>query len=495
MAERAALLLLALLGVYALLLFGDFWFDPGHRRGVVLFSLLSFAVFWRPVRSLYDWWLYLWADPATGAPVATAGGEARVDVLTTAMPGEPRSMIVSTLEAIAAMEGVHQRFLLDGGDDPELRAACARLGVTHLDCRGLPGAKAGKVNHCLREASRAEFLLVIDPDHVPRPDFVTRVLPWFSDPKVGFVQVVQAYYNLRRGWVAWAAAEQTFGFYGPTLMGLQGLGLPTAIGANCTFRRAALDAIGGHAEHLAEDALTSMRIHAAGYRSVYLPWRGSTGVVPEDLTSFWKQQLKWAAGMSNLLVRHYPRLFRRFSALGRLHYLVAGTYYAGALATVMNLWLPVLFLFAGVFAVEISVTAFLVHFAPFATVSLAIHLLVQRWYTHREERGIPWRAMLLERATWHIYLAGFLSGILGLRIPYVPTPKGARASVPWRLLFPHLLLVGASVAAIAWALGTYHRLESGTGLMIALAAANALLLLPAIVTGLARPDAPLESSR
>ncbi|MGC4063797.1 MAG: glycosyltransferase [Polyangiaceae bacterium] len=141
-------------------------------------------MFWKPLRTVYEWWIYLWVTPteANGPAKTDNALDGRtVDVFTTAMPGEPRDMILRTLGAIARMTRVTERFLLDGGNDPALRLACTSLGVTHVPCTDIPGAKAGKVNHCLRSHSRSEFVLVIDPDHVPQPDFIERVLPWFSD--------------------------------------------------------------------------------------------------------------------------------------------------------------------------------------------------------------------------------------------------------------------------------------------------------------------------
>ena len=42
-------------------------------------------------------------------------------------------------------------------------------------------------------------------------------------------------------------------------------------GSHCTFRRAALDEIGGHGIGLAEDLQTSITLHAAGWHSVFVP--------------------------------------------------------------------------------------------------------------------------------------------------------------------------------------------------------------------------------
>ncbi|MGC4063798.1 MAG: hypothetical protein QM784_03990 [Polyangiaceae bacterium] len=201
-------------------------------------------------------------------------------------------------------------------------------------------------------------------------------------------------------------------------------------------------------------------------------------------TAFWKQQLKWAAGMTDLLVRHYLGLCRRFDTLGRVHYLLVSTYYVGAVAAALNLLLPIVFLSTGECALEISLTEFLLHIAPFVTMSACVQLVVQRWYSHREERGIPWRSMLLERATWHVYLSGFIAGLLGMKVPYVPTPKDGSRRVPLPLLLPHIALIGASLIAIGWASATSAHTENGTALMMTLALVNALLLVPGLVTGL-----------
>jgi cellulose synthase (UDP-forming) len=474
--DRALLIAALSFGLLSAMYFAEYWFLSEARREPVYFALLSFAIFWGIHRSLINAYIYFFITPPQATPFAQHSYT--VDVLTTAMPGEPFAMFETTLSAIAAMRQPHRTFLLDGGNDPELRALCTRLGVEHVDCRRVDGAKAGKINHCLEHHARGEIVLVIDPDHRPRADLLERALPWFGDERIGFVQVVQAYYNTSESFVADAAAEQTFGFYGPTMLGLNGLGIPTAIGANCLFRRAALDSIGGHAVHLAEDALTSMRLHARGYRSVYLPYRGTAGLVPADLGSFFKQQFKWSTGMFYLLLREYPKLFASFDGVARAHYFFASTFYVHALATFLTLVLPIWFLFRQVFAIELALDEFIVHLLPYALSTVLTHVLIQRWYTHSTERRVPWRSLVLEKGTWHVYLMGFVSGVLGRRVEYLPTPKGTdRAAMP-RLVLPHVLVMVLSAAAIVFALLTYPRLDDGTLLMMFFAALNIVLLMP-----------------
>src|SRR6266498_1137628 len=58
------------------------------------------------------------------------------------------------------------------------------MGAVHLEIVGVPGAKAGKINRAL-ELTDEEFILVLDPDHIPLPQFLDRVLGYFADEKVG----------------------------------------------------------------------------------------------------------------------------------------------------------------------------------------------------------------------------------------------------------------------------------------------------------------------
>jgi cellulose synthase (UDP-forming) len=396
------------------------------------------------------------------------------------MPGEPLEMFEKSLSAAAAIRYPHRTYLLDGGNDVSLAGLCARLGVTHIDCRGIKGAKAGKVNFALKK-SDGEFVMVIDPDHIAEPDFLDKVLGHFSDPRVGFVQVVQAYYNQCESFVARAGAEQTYGFYGPTMMGMNGLGTAVAIGANCTFRRKALEDIGGHAVDLAEDLLTSLRMHAGGWKSVYVPYRASFGQTPADLHSYFKQQLKWSTGMFKVFSGGYFKNVMRMRLGSALHYFFAGTYYLEGLATAITCVLPVLFLFFGLWAVEMELDDFLLHLTPYMLTSMIIGWFTQRWFCDKTEQGFPWRGMFLLKATWPVFVMSFVYWITRTSVPYLPTPKTAEKGIFTNLVLPHIAVIVLSMASIAYALVTYDRFVTGTWLMMFFAGCNIVLMTPVVI--------------
>ncbi len=474
--ERIITWLLITIGFESIIYFANWWFSPEHTTHLIFFIPLSITTFWLMYESVIYWFYLLnlriskYEKPNEGVTV---------DIFTTAAPGEPLEMFEKSLAALAAVEYPHQTYLLDGSGNPELKTLAENLGINRIDCTNVPGAKAGKVNYALTKTS-GEIILIIDPDHIANPKFLTSVIGHFKNPEVGFVQVVQAYYNQESSFIAKAAAEQTYGFYGPILMGMNGYDSALVIGANCTFRRKALDSIGGHAVHLVEDFVTSLKLHAKGWKSVYVPDIVARGLVPEDINAFFSQQLKWATGMFQVFFGLIPKHIFQLKGWQRISYLMSSTYYFVGVALAINLVLPIIFLFFGVWAVEMPFRGYVIHLIPFVVLFLLIHLFAQRWMRDKSERGLQWRGMLLKVGTWPIYVLALLFSLFGVKVPYLPTAKTRERKVFSGLVLPHISISILSVAAIIFSLNSPLSNYEGTKLMIAFAVLNILLMIPTI---------------
>ena len=467
------------LGIAAMAYF-LWWFGGDEHVGYApLFWLLTVSLGFKLLRMLHEWVHYVRVRSPV-LPLLPVPAR-RVDVLTTACPGEPHAMIIRTLESMQALHYPHTSYLCDEGDDPLLREACRRLGVVHVTRREKVHAKAGNINNALRQAT-GDFCVVLDPDHVLEPDFLDQVMPYFADGHVGFVQVVQAYGNQQESLVARGAAEQTYHFYGPLMMGMNAYGTVQAIGANCTFRRAALDSIGGHAAGLTEDMHTAMRLHAAGWQSVYVPLVLSRGLVPSSLAAFYSQQLKWSRGAFDLLLRVYPRLWSRFTWPQRLHYLTLPLYFFSGVVTLIDIVVPVAALSLTEFPWRVSLQAFALHMLPLAGIALLIRLYAQRWLREPEEQGLHLAGGILRLGTWWVYALGFAYAVLGVRVPYIPTPKAEGwLANEWRIALPNLAVVAMLVAACKF--GRTQSLTVYTHMMVGLALLLAVILLAATAMG------------
>jgi cellulose synthase (UDP-forming) len=464
------------IGFESILFFANWWFSPEHTKHLIFFIPLSITTFWLMYESVIYWFYLLNMKIPHPEPLIEG---LTVDIFTTAAPGEPLDMFEKSLPALAAIEYPHQTYLLDGSGNPELQLLAERIGISRIECSSVAGAKAGKVNYALSQTS-GEIVLVIDPDHIAEPQFLNIVIGYFKNPDIGFVQVVQAYHNQNASFVARAAAEQTYGFYGPILMGMNGYGTALVIGANCTFRRKALDSIGGHAVHLVEDFVTSLRLHAKGWKSVYVPVIVARGLVPEDINAFFSQQLKWSTGMFQVFFEMIPRTIFSLQGWQKLSYVMSSTYYFVGVALTINLLLPIIFLFFGVWAVEMPFRGYVIHLLPFIVFFLSVHLVAQQWMRHPSERGLQWRGMLLKVGTWPIYLLALIFSIAGVIVPYLPTAKKRERNRLSGLVLPHITVTALSIAAIVY--GIYSPLSNydGTKLMIAFASLNILLMLPTI---------------
>ena len=409
-------------GVLCVLNLFNWWFREEHIASLPLFLMLTFILWWGIFRLVILWISYLnikIPDHITAPKGLT------VAIFTTSSPGEPLSMFEKTLEACSKINYPHTTYLLDDTKDPRYKEVAEKYGAVCLELVGNPGAKAGKINAALQKTTE-DFILVLDPDHIPFPNFLDEVLGQFNDEKVGFVQVAQAYYNQYRSFTAKAAAEQTYNFYGPTQMGLNGLNCSVAIGANCTFRRKALESIDGHGTGLAEDLVTAIRIHAQGWKSVYVPVVISRGLVPEDLGSFCKQQLKWSRGVHEVLFGELPKCIKKLSMWQRISYATIGTYYFSGLSMFCFLIFPYLFLWLGILPAHMDLTEFLLHWLPVVIIGIAIYLFMQKWLCHPSaERGLHWRGMLLKFACWPVFTLGFILSLWKGNIPYIPTAKQA----------------------------------------------------------------------
>ncbi len=445
--------------------------QPRHVGDWYLFWPLTIALGLTIVGWLFEWWYYWRIDtPAHREPALPY----TVDIFTTACPGEPRQMILRTLLAMQKITYPHTSYLCDEGDDPILRNACERLGVVHVTRSEKKDAKAGNINNALRK-SNGEICVILDPDHEPAPYLIDRILGHFDDPEVGFVQTIQPYRNLKASLIARGAGEMSYHFYGPIQMGMHEAGTPQAIGANCVFRRTALESIGGHSPGLAEDMHTAMCLFGKGWKGLYVPEALTRGLVPQTLGAFYKQQLKWSCGVLDLLFRVYPRLFKSFTWQQRLHFLLAPVYFLRGLVVSVSIAVPIICLITGGVAWKIAMGQLLLWALPVLALVTLVRQASQRFLLEPSEHGFHLLGGLLSVGTWWVFLLGNLCALFRWRVPYLPTPKDDRPEDAWRLATPNIAIAGLCAFAIVYGLRRDFSPYSVT--MAAFAGWNALNLL------------------
>jgi len=443
---------LVISGLIALGFYYSWWFQDARLTSPWLILGFAAALIYGIAQILTNWLVYLGTHHRPYVSCPEPDG-LTVDVFVTAC-GEPHSLVEQCLTAACAMQGSHKTWLLDDGRDPALARLAKRLGAGYLTRQDRTDAKAGNVNAALTHTN-GEIVVIFDIDHVPEPNFLQQTLGCFSDPTVGFIQVMPTFYNDRQGFVAQAATETSFDFYNPTSKGMDGFHSVTKMGTNSLIRRAALDSIGGYQSGLAEDLSTSIALHATGWRSRYVAEPLAPGLAPPDLTAWFTQQFKWARGVFEVLLTSFPRLVGRLTWGQRLSYSVRTTNYLIGPVIFIHLAVVIGVLFSGSKAAHAALQQYFIYLSPLTFLDLLIRQLALRKWRHPSlSIGPLWRAVVLVYATWSIYTLAWVMAVLRLPLSFRPTPKNSAEGLNLLWLFPQLASVLLLISGLAYSLTT-----------------------------------------
>jgi len=171
------------------------------------------------------------------------------------------------------------------------------------------GGKAAALNYGIEQAT-GEILVCIDADTILPADAISRMIPFFSDSKVGAVAGNVRVGNTLNMLTNWQSIEYTTSqnFDRRAYDAVNAiLVVPGAIGA---FRKTAMDAIDGFTtDTLAEDCDLTLRMLRAGYVIRTCNEALALTEAPETLKMFLKQRSRWTFGMMQSFWKHRDLLF------------------------------------------------------------------------------------------------------------------------------------------------------------------------------------------
>ncbi len=180
----------------------------------------------------------------------------------------------------------------------------------HVD--PIEGAKAGALNFCLTKTDpEAKFIGLLDADYQANPDFISTLIGFFDDEKIGYVQTPHFYrdrneslYKKLSFWTYIKGYKVIFPSYSEYAM-------PITVGTMCLYRRQAIEVAGGWAEWcLTEDSEMSIRIHHHGFEGIFLNKIMGHGLIPECFADLRKQWFRWTAGPVKTLKYHFRMYLR-----------------------------------------------------------------------------------------------------------------------------------------------------------------------------------------
>ncbi len=267
---------------------------------------------------------------------------------------------------------------------------------------------------------------------IPHPDFLKNIIHLFKKDKIGFVQTPQYYKNNSLNEITEGAWDQQRFFFGPIMKGKNNVNSAFICGTNFAIRRVALEEVGGMCEdNIAEDFLTSLSIHQKGWQSEYIPQVMVEGLAPEDLLSYYKQQLRWSRGSLEVLFGSNPLFKKGLSIAQKIQYLSSALYYFNGVIILIDMSMPLLFLFFGLEPVATSTTAFAIFFIPYMFVNLYTLFITSN-------QTITFKTFSFAQSSFALQQLAIKSVLLKQQMSFSVTPKRAQEGNFLFLAYPHL---------------------------------------------------------
>jgi cellulose synthase/poly-beta-1,6-N-acetylglucosamine synthase-like glycosyltransferase len=226
------------------------------------------------------------------------------------------------IDSVCRIEYPRDRFevqVLDDSTDETCGIARARveqwkqqgIDIVYVHRTNRQGFKAGALENGLQLA-KGEFVAVFDADFVPSPDFLTRTVPFFSDERVGMVQVRWGHLNREFSLLTQAQSLLLDGHFiiEHTARNRSGCFFNFNGTAGIWRRSTIIDAGGWQHDTLTEDLDLSYRAQLKGWQFVFLPEVISPAEVPVDMNAFKSQQHRWAKGSIQTAKKLLPTILK-----------------------------------------------------------------------------------------------------------------------------------------------------------------------------------------
>ena len=422
-----------------------------------------------------------------GRKVVEPEKDLTVDVFITTY-NEDVELLRQTVRAAVAMRYPHETYVLDDGRRPAVRALAEELGCHYITREDNKHAKAGNWNNAFKQ-TKADFIATFDADHVPRPEFLDRTLGFFRDSKVAIVQVPQQYHNLdsvqhRVSWKSRRMYGEQDAFFNLVMPGKDNWNASFFCGTGAVLRREALEPHGGIlADTITEDLHTSIELHAAGWKSVYLNELLVTGLAPQDLKAFSTQRLRWAEGNLKAGFFSNPVTLKGLSMRQRISYVASLYHWTIGAPKVIFYLAPAWMLFTRTFPVaNFDRTFVLIYLGFLASLILSYHIVSRG-------KGRLLMDEVFNMASFFTLLKAMKRVVFGRGKPskFVVTSKRGSGGRDFFPVLPHLVLLGFSALAVTWSLMSLGFGISddafGAGVAIFWTVYNAVLMLIVVAIG------------
>jgi len=276
------------------LLLDIFWFYAFYHLIIILFSYNKIPSF-APAKNL------------------TKSNEPKVALLYTACNDFKEEAVLS---CIGQNYRNYHTFILDDSSSEEHKrkidsfASRYSQAISVIRRPDRRGYKAGNINYGLGKIGNYEYFSISDSDTILPFDYITKLLTYFVDSRVAFVQSRQEFNGNQKSIFAQYLGYQIELHCDHYVSTKNNYGFVMFYGHGALMRLDILKEIGGFPEVATEDLAYSMKIREKGYYGVYAENVTCKEDFPATYRQYRKRNEKWIKGTAECLFKYYPSFLK-----------------------------------------------------------------------------------------------------------------------------------------------------------------------------------------
>ncbi len=183
--------------------------------------------------------------------------------------------------------------------------------IKHIHREDRTGYKAGALENGMKLA-KYDFFAIFDADFIPPPEFLKQTIHYFTDPKVGMVQIRWGHINRNYSLLTEVQSILLDGHFvlEHTVRNRSGRFFNFNGTGGIWRKQAIIDGGGWQHDTLTEDLDLSYRVQMKGWEFVYIPDLISPAELPVSIKAFKTQQHRWAKGAIQTGKKLMPRILK-----------------------------------------------------------------------------------------------------------------------------------------------------------------------------------------
>lgn len=378
---------------------------------------------------------------------------------------EPLNLLEKTIAACTNLDYPSNKFkvhICDDGRRNSLKKLCKEYNINYITRDDNEGAKAGNINNALKYI-KGDLFAVLDADMVPKKEFLSRTVGYFSNKNLSFVQTPQVYYNqdmyqynLSRS----IPNEQDF-FMRDIQEARAARNAVLHVGTNALFRREYVDEIGGYPTcSITEDMAVGMLLQSKGYDSLLVNEELVLGLSATTFNELVKQRDRWCRGNIQVL-KHFNPIFTKGLTFGqKLAYFDGGVYWFSNFQKLIFIACPIIYLLTSKLIINAQISTLLNIYIPYLLGQILIFNTLSPG-----NRSLKWSHYYEIAMAPHLSLS-ILKEMLFLKTKFNVTSKEVyndRRQFQFIVALPHIIIL--SMTVIAWIFSTImlvnHNMHKG----------------------------------